>query len=66
MRPLGQLFLDFLVDVDVLLKGLDLLAELVVLDKQILSLLRLELELLCQLAILHDGEPGRRLLLLVV
>lgn len=53
-------------DVDIFLQGLDLLTEIVVLNEQILSLLRLELELLRQLAILHDGQAGRCLLLLVV
>ena len=66
MRPLRQLLLDLLVDVYIFLQCLDLLAEIVVLDKQTLRLLRLELKLLRQLSILHDGQPRRCLLLLIV
>lgn len=66
MRPLGQLLLDVHVDLDVLLQLLDLLLVVVVLSQQRLGLFGLKLKLLRQLAILHDGQPRRSLLLLIV
>ena len=54
VRPLGQLLLDIHVDLNVLLQLIDFRFVVVVLSEQRLGLLGLKLELLRQLAILHD------------
>lgn len=64
--PLCQLLLDIHVDFDVLLQLLDFLFVVVILGQQRFRLLGLELKFLRQLAILHDCQPRRRLLLLIV
>jgi hypothetical protein len=58
MRPLCELALDLLVDFDVSLKGLDLLDQFLVFEKQFFSLLGLVLEFSGQLMILEHGQPG--------
>lgn len=66
VRSLGQLLLNFLMNVNVTDERLNLLLVLIVLQEQFLSLLRLELELGRELTVLEDGEAGRRLQLLIV
>lgn len=64
--PLGQLFLDFLVDLDLALVSLNLLLHLVILEDEDLGLLRLVLQLGRQLVVLQDRQVRRCLQLLVV
>ena len=66
VRSLGQLLLHVLVDADLTFKPLDGLLHLVVLEQQLLSLLRLMVQLGSQLMILQDLEARRRLHLLLV
>jgi len=66
VRPLGQLFLDFLVDLGLTLVRFNLLLHLVVLDDEELGLLGLVFEFGGQLVVLEDGEASRGLELFVV
>ena len=66
MRPLGELLLDLLVDLDVSLERLNLRLHFVVLEEQLLSLLRLILQLSGQLVVLQNSQASGRLQLLVV
>lgn len=61
VRPLGQLFLHFLVDLDVSLRLLNLLRQLLVLLQQILGLPALVLQLGGQLVVLENSESSRSL-----
>jgi hypothetical protein len=66
VRPLGKLLLDLLVDLDVSLERLNLRLHFVVLEEQLLSLLRLILQLSGQLVVLQNSQASGRLQLLVV
>jgi len=63
---LSKLFLDFFMDFNLALVGLDLLLHLVVLKDEDLRLLRLVLELGRKLVILQNGQVSRGLQLLII
>ena len=66
MASLGKLLLDFLVDLDVSLVGLNLFLLFVVAEEEVLSLLGLVLKLGGKLLVLEDGQGGGSLKLLVI
>ena len=66
VRPLGKLFLNFFVNRDVPIQRLDQGLLFIILSHELFCLLRLILELACQLYILYLGQPRRGLLLVGV
>jgi len=66
VRSLGQLFLDFLVDLSLALVRFNLLLHLVVLDDEEFGLLGLMFEFGGQLVVLENGEASGGLELLIV
>jgi hypothetical protein len=66
MGPLSQLFLDFLVDLDVSLERVDLALHFVVPEKQVFCLFALVLKFSCQLLVLQNRQGCCGLQLFVV
>ena len=66
MRSFGKFLLDFLVDFNVALESLNLRLHFIVLEEQLLSLLRLIFKLSGELVILQNSQASSSLELLII